>query len=403
MKSVFLFIKKVYRLLRERKNRLQLLMFRQLSLLFPVRDDIITFNNFNGKGYGDNPKYIAEEILKQKLPYKIFWLVSGKADGKLLPQRIKPVKIRSFKGMRVLAGSKVIVNNVKNPLPFIKKKGQYYIQTWHGPFGPKYAENDAKEHPSAYYIKHSQKESLITDLMISNSNLQTGEFRSAYWYNGEIMESGMPRNDFYFQIDESQKQSIKYSLGISPHKKILLYCPTFRDDGDTEVYDINWNSIIRALDSRNDGEWIILIRLHPNVPHPEHLFHFTKRIINVSSYPDMQRLMAICDLQVTDYSSTLCDSIILQTPVILYAPDIDDYQGSRGLKPFFFNLPFVLTTTNEELEKVILNFDSKDFLKKMEAFSQVYQGFDDGHASERIVERIHDVMTGCFSRNKYGK
>ena len=117
----------------------------------------------------------------------------------------------------------------------------------------------------------------------------------------------------------------------------------------------------------------------------------------------MQRLMAICDLQVTDYSSTLCDSIILQTPVILYAPDIDDYQGSRGLKPFFFNLPFVLTTTNEELEKVILNFDSKDFLKKMEAFSQVYQGFDDGHASERIVERIHDVMTGCFSRNKYGK
>ena len=403
MKSVFLFIKKVYRLLRERKNRLQLLMYRQLSLLFPVKDDIITFNNFNGKGYGDNPKYIAEEILKQKLSYRIFWLVGGKADGKFLPQRIEPVRIRSFKGMRVLAGSKVIVNNVKNPLPFIKKKGQYYIQTWHGSFGLKYIENDAKEHLSSYYIKHSQKDSLVTDLMISSSNLQTEEFRTAFWYNGEVLESGMPRNDFYFRINESAKLAIKHGLGIPPHKKVLLYCPTFRDNGSTDAYDINWNNIIKALDSRNDGEWIVLIRLHPNVPHPEQLFHFTERIVDVSFYPDMQKLMAISDLQITDYSSTLYDSIILQTPVFLYAPDITEYQQTRGLKPFYFDLPFTRATTDEELRKAVLRFDLKEFLREKDTFSRMYQCFDNGHASERIVERIHDVMTGSFPRNKYGK
>ena len=123
----------------------------------------------------------------------------------------------------------------------------------------------------------------------------------------------------------------------------------------------------------------------------------------MSFYPDMQKLMAISDLQITDYSSTLYDSIILQTPVFLYAPDITEYQQTRGLKPFYFDLPFTRATTDEELRKAVLHFDLKEFLREKDTFSRMYQCFDNGHASERIVERIHDVMIGNFPRNKYGK
>lgn len=41
----------------------------------PIDNNKIVISNFNGKGYGCNPKYIVEEILKRNLPYEIYWLV----------------------------------------------------------------------------------------------------------------------------------------------------------------------------------------------------------------------------------------------------------------------------------------------------------------------------------------
>ena len=36
----------------------------------------IVICSFFGKGYGDNGKYIVEEIIKQELDYDIVWLVA---------------------------------------------------------------------------------------------------------------------------------------------------------------------------------------------------------------------------------------------------------------------------------------------------------------------------------------
>ena len=386
------FPRKVVRSLRCYWDRGQLAVYRQLSRFFPITEKSIVFINFNGKGYGDNPKYIANEIIRKNLSYRMIWLIKGNIDNRTFPKEIKTARINSIKGVWALATSKIIVNNVKNPLPFIKKQKQYYIQTWHGPFGLKYIENDAREHLNPYYIKNSFKDSKMTDLFISSSNLQTEEFRSAFWYDGEIMECGMPRNDFYFHITKSDVAEIKHAVGVEEGKKILLYCPTFRDDMSTDAYNVGWEAVLEALNGRGEGEWVILIRLHPNVLHAEKLFHFTNKVINVSTYSDMQQLTAISDLQITDYSSTLYDSIILKTPIILYAPDIEYYQKLRGLKPFYFELPFKLTRTNEQLIEAIKNFDYKDFTKELESFSRMYQYYDNGHASECVVEKICNVM-----------
>ena len=54
-----------------------------VSLLrfLPIKRDKIVFCNFSGRGYGDNPKYIAEEIHKRKLNVDMVWLGGG-AKGK---------------------------------------------------------------------------------------------------------------------------------------------------------------------------------------------------------------------------------------------------------------------------------------------------------------------------------
>ena len=58
--------------------RLNLLKIISLVLyifrIFPIKKNKVCFINFSGKGYGDNPKYITEEILKEN---------EGKTDEEL--------------------------------------------------------------------------------------------------------------------------------------------------------------------------------------------------------------------------------------------------------------------------------------------------------------------------------
>lgn len=57
--------------------------------MFPVRDKIV-FMYFWGRGYGDSPKYIAEEIIRQGLPYDLVWLVQDMNTE--VPNRIVSIR-----------------------------------------------------------------------------------------------------------------------------------------------------------------------------------------------------------------------------------------------------------------------------------------------------------------------
>ena len=108
----------------------------------PVNRHKIVLNNFQGRGYGDSPKYIAEEIIRQKLPDDLVWLV---ADLNMeLPSGIRKVKLQSVRASYELSTAKVIISNVKVALPYHKKRSQFYIQTWHGSMAFKAIEKDAQ-------------------------------------------------------------------------------------------------------------------------------------------------------------------------------------------------------------------------------------------------------------------
>ena len=87
----------------------------------------IVFDNFNGKGYGDNPKYIAEELIKEKVDCKIIWVVSNINEE--IPKEIKKVKYGSIKSLWEYATAKVWIDNVRNYKGVKKKRNQFYIQT----------------------------------------------------------------------------------------------------------------------------------------------------------------------------------------------------------------------------------------------------------------------------------
>lgn len=353
----------------------------------PINRHKIVLNNFQGRGYGDSPKYIAEEIIRQKLPYDLVWLV---ADLNMeLPSGIRKVKLQSVRASYELSTAKVIISNVKVALPYHKKRSQFYIQTWHGSMAFKAIEKDAQEKLNPNYLKETIADSKQINLFLSCNSVQTQEIQTVFWYDGEIFESGSPRNDMLYRPIQ-YKDAVKRKLGMEPSTKVVLYAPTFRDDFRTDVYNLDLALVSKSLSDSLGGEWRILVRLHPNVM-KENIVKLTSDSIDVTSYPDMQELLLVADVLITDYSTIIYDMAIMRKVILLYAPDLDDYKNNRGLKPIYFNLPSRINQSNDELLDYICSLDLDEYKKRLDEFLSHVQIFDDGKASQRVVERIKSV------------
>ena len=275
-----------------------------------------------------------------------------------------------------------------------KKKGQYYIQTWHGAFPLKYIEKEVEEQLTAHYVKLSKEDSKRTDLLLSGCKLESEIMRSSFWYSGEIFECGVPRNDIFFHSNIDTINELKDKYGILRDTRIILYAPTFRDSGDISVYNIDAKRIVASLEEKTSLKWVFIIRLHPNVSDKASNFDYNQIIINGSVYPDAQELIVMSDILITDYSSIMMDFGLMRKPVFLYIPDIDLYKNNnRGLRPIFYHLPFFYCKSDEEILNAIIKYDSDKYLSILDSFiKDSYGGFDDGHACERVVERIKNVI-----------
>lgn len=354
--------------------------------LFPVKKNKVLFINFNGKGFGCNPKYIALELLEQKLPYDMVWLAD--AAGEEFPQGIRAVRYSSVRALYEVATAKVVISNVKNDLRLIKKKGQYIIHTWHGSYCAKLVEREAEDKLSPGYIKESKHHSKICDLFLSNSRALSKSYRDSFWYDGEILECGFPRNDILFCDEGEKTAAVKQALGLPDGAKLALYAPTFRDDGNTACYDIDHAAILETL-----GEsWYLLIRLHPNVGSAGKLFPFGGRLVDATAYPDMQELLVAADILITDYSSTVFEVASMEKPSFIYASDVEEYEKMRGLRQDFFTMPYPVCRSNEALLEQLRAFTPENGRELARRFSESFGSTDKGDASKQVAERIKSVI-----------
>lgn len=367
---------------------------RKAIYVLPVQKNKVVFLNYDGKGFGDNPKYIAEEIMDRNAPCKLVWLADGDV---FVPKLIKRVERFSLKGFYELSTARVIVNNCKSNIPsyYKKKSQQFYLQTWHGDFALKYIEKEIEEHLSVSYLTATKADSAMTDAVVSGSRSFSEILKESFWLpeNCTILEYGVPRNDIYFRGDVFKKQ-LKQKLGFSQDEKILLYAPTFRDKGATDCYDLDFSRLRKVLCQSTYAVWRIIVRLHPNVSRKAGLFCYDEWIIEGSRFSDQQELCLISDGLITDYSSIMGDFLLMRKPVFLYVPDLDEYSShttGRGLRRLFYHLPLPFNRTQEAVEEQIAVFDQVVYDDTIDAFMQEnYLPFDDGHASERVVDFLEN-------------
>lgn len=363
--------------------------------LFPINNSSIIADNFCGKKYGDSPAAIIDELLRNKKNLKIFWVLNKYNYDSILPEGVKSVKFNSFKHFYLLATSKIWIDNVRKPLIIRKRNEQFYIQTWHGGFGFKRIEKDLEGVLPKEYFKIAKNDSKNISLLITNSKWQTDYFRKCFYYNGEILSVGIPRNDILFQKEKHNliRKTFLKNLNIDEETKILLYAPTFRDDKDTSCYNINFDKVLSILKEKTSSNWKILIKLHPNISNLDIFDSSNEDIINVSNYYSLNDIMISSDMLISDYSSLVFDYSYLLKPIILYATDIEKYNSDRG---FLFNikeLPFPLTTNNKELLNYLSDFSKTKYLKNLNEFYKKYGLNETGNASKEIVNIINKIIS----------
>ena len=362
----------------------------------PISNNKIVFDNFAGKGYGGNPKYIAEALVKSDYRnLDLVWLVDNsmpEEERKKFPDSIRIVNIESVKGLFERATAKVWVDNVRHYHPIKKRDGQIYLQTWHGSMGAKRVEKDAENLLPKEYIAEAKYDGIITDAILADNYLQEQIYLRAFWLNAntEILRFGFPQNDpiEIERNDVSKIESLKCLLAINPEFYYVLYAPTFRDDYSIEGYKIDFDGVIKAFELKTGKKVKIIVRLHPNAAFQKKEIHFSENILDGTDYPNIQDLALVCNAIISDYSSTLFDFSIMEKPAFVCALDYKDYKEKRGFIQEYCEFPFPFSTSNEELIHRIQDFDMEQYVNKIRQFYVKYPTYCDGHSSEKVSNWI---------------
>ena len=348
---------------------------------------VMTYNN----QYCDNEKYIVEEILRQKLPVDVVWAAPKKGlRPERFPREVRTVKRGTFEMFEEQATAKIWFDNALNCVWFDmpKKKSQVYINTWHGSMGIKRLGGNEN------WLKRAARCKSTTDYCTTNSVFEEDVFRTTFWPNTEFMKIGHPRNDILINKDvyPEIRKRVEEELEIPEGKKIALYAPTFRDDGDLSCFNLDYEEMRQALERKFGGEWIILIRLHFKNVKSASKIKKNDNMIDASKYFDMQELMAAADIGITDYSSWAYDFILTSRPLFIYATDIEKYNTDRGFYYPLESTPFPIATDNSEMIKNIEEFDESSYLERVEQFLNEKGCYETGNASAAVVEKIKEIV-----------
>jgi CDP-glycerol glycerophosphotransferase len=325
--------------------------------------------------------------LKSHCGDKLLYVWIGKNVKNVSDSHTLFVPFRSIKNLFFLLTSKVIISNVGFPALIPYRKKQILINTWHG--------GGAYKQERATFMGKTM--GMRTDFFISSCKMFTEVMsRDKNISSTRFLPYGMPRNDLFFS-SLLDKDMIKKKIGIDSSTSIILYAPTFRGkyrqdiQNDCNINDIgiNISAVIDAVTTRYNKKFILLYRSHHAM---KSIDINNDKCKNVAAYPDMQELLYITDIFITDYSSSMWDFSFTFRPGFLFTPDIEEYKDERGFYTPISEWPFPFATTNEQLCKNILNYNEEVSIKKIRHHHAALGSYENGNATKMILEKIQENL-----------
>ncbi len=206
-----------------------------------------------------------------------------------------------------------------------------------------------------------------------------------------VIPTGVPRTDILF--DEEYKTKIINKMEtVIPNikgKKVILFAPTFRGSGHhTAHYPFFKIDFQRLAKYCEDNNAIVLFKMHPFVKNKLKIPNkFKKYFLDISELREVNDLLFITDILISDYSSLIYEFAVFKKPMLFYAFDLEDYITTRDFYESYETfVPGKIVQTFEALMESLNNEDFDQY--KVEPFLNKYFKYQDGRSSERLVRHL---------------
>lgn len=209
---------------------------------------------------------------------------------------------------------------------------------------------------------------------------------------------GVPRTDVFF--DSAYRERIREELfskyPVCQGKRVILYAPTFRGSGNKTAYFPLERFPLEQILSSLPEDVVLILKNHPFVKdHWQKPEKYEERILDLSEGENINDLLFITDLLVTDYSSVIFEAALLHIPMLFYAFDLEKYMQERNLY-FSYSafVPGVIAATEEELIAQLSRGLEQPWNEeeKYEDFVRFFLSALDGHSTQRTTELILEML-----------
>lgn len=352
-----------------------------------IKKNYVTFLSNRRNDLTGNFEFVYNELKKN--PDLQFRFV-------LSERETKQIKFTDFLRIGYYFGcSKVILVDDFFELMFMMKRREntFLIQLWHacGAFktfgytrlGKEGGQRqDSPNHRNYDYATVSSKE--ITRFYAEGFGLSLEK----------VVATGVPRTDVFFDEDYRERVVRRFYERYPKlkDKKILLFAPTFRGNGKNsgfypvEQFDVN------QLYQQLGEEYAIIIKHHPFTKERHKIKkEYADYIIDMSSNSELNDLLFVTDLLITDYSSVVFEASLLNIPMLFYVYDLKQYVATRG---FYYEyetfVPGEIVYDFGEIAPVIRKGDFHQ--EKIDAFKRRFFDGLDGQSSMRTAELIYQCL-----------
>jgi CDP-glycerol glycerophosphotransferase (TagB/SpsB family)/glycosyltransferase involved in cell wall biosynthesis len=374
----------------------------------PIVPDTVLYESFSGNGMLCNPEAIFRRLLADRdfSHFTHIWALTSLheysdtvREFRSMPN-VRFVRYGSPAYLRALATSEYLINNATFPADFSKRDGQIYLNTWHGtPLkrmgydiegGALATANIIRNFVQADYLLAANP--FMSDQMYSTGYKLKGIFR------GKIIEEGYPRIDRQF-LDADEVQAGRAALreaGIPlGDRRIVLYAPTWKGESFGDPLD-DIDELLRrvkGLEARIDTtKYVVLLKTHQIVHRLARKRPELRRML-VSNATPTNVILGLTDILITDYSSIFYDFLPTGRPILFFAPDLDEYEGTRGLYVPPEEWPGPVSRTVEDLARDLLEVDRtgslpEDSAERYRRDQSTYCSREDGNVTDRVVDIV---------------
>ncbi|MFD1172399.1 CDP-glycerol glycerophosphotransferase family protein [Oceanobacillus picturae] len=352
--------------------------------ILPINSKKVVFASDSRSELNGNFYFVYEELHKRNLNLKIKFVFNERINN-------KKTVLDLIKSAFHFATSKVILLDDFYPLiyPLKIRKNADLIQIWHAAgafktFG--YSRIGRPGGPSTKSKNHKN----YTKAVVSSEGVRKNYAEGFGITVDKVIPTGVPRSDIFF--DEAYKMHVRNTLKekypFIKEKKVILFAPTFRGNGQASAHYPFEMLDLKKIYKHLNEEYVFLFKIHPFVKNKLDIpYEYADFFFDLSDYREINDLLLITDLLVTDYSSVCFEFALLDKPMLFFAYDIENYIEERDFYYNFFDfIPGPLIKTTKEMVSVIEN--EKFETEKIAPFVQYFFGNNKGKASENVVDQV---------------